>query len=74
MKKRLKNYISTIFGALLMLVALTMFILDRIPSAGIDFSLFEMTAVAVLGWVFLFAKDSLIEGIFLGIFKVKAKD
>jgi hypothetical protein len=48
-----------------------MFILNRIPLYDVDFSWMEMVGTAVLGWVFLMAKDTLLEGIFLNIFKIK---
>ena len=66
----LKNKITSIFGGILMLMALVMFILNRIPLYDVDFSYMEMVGTAVLGWVFLMAKDSLLEGIFLNIFKI----
>jgi len=69
MKTRLKNWITSIFGGVLMALAVTMFILNKMGT--IDFSWLEMVGVAVLGWVFLWAKDTLIEGLFLGIFKMK---
>ena len=53
-----------------MLMALVMFILNRIPIYEVDFSWMEMVGTAVLGWVFLMAKDTLLEGIFLNIFKI----
>lgn len=75
MKQRiLRNWITTIFGSILMLVAVTMLIANRIPQVNVDFSWVEMVGTAVLGWVFLMAKDSLLEGLFLGIFKIKEKE
>ena len=55
-----------------MLLAIAMFVAEKIDK--IDFSWVEMVGVAVLGWVFLWAKDTLIEGLFLGIFKMKEKE
>ena len=71
MKVRLKNWITSIFGGLLMALAITLFILTKLGT--VDFSMWELVAIAVLGWVFLWAKDTLIEGLFLGMFKVKEK-
>ena len=68
-----RNWVTTVFGTLLMLAALAMFIANRIPQANIDFSWLEMVGTALLGWVFLMAKDSLLEGLFMGIFKISAK-
>ena len=69
MKARLKNWITSVFGGLMMLLSIGMFVANKLDK--IDFSWIEMVGVAVLGWVFLWAKDTLIEGLFLGIFKVK---
>lgn len=75
MKNRIiRNWITTIFGTLMMLTALAMLIANRIPEANIDFSWMEMVGTALLGWVFVMAKDSLLEGLFLGVFRIKAKD
>jgi uncharacterized membrane protein len=70
----IKNWITTIFGTLAMFIALAMLIANRIPTANIDFSWFEMIGTALFGWIFLMAKDSLIEGLFMGVFKVKEKE
>ena len=70
-----KNKITSTFGAILMLVALSMFLLDRLPIIeGVEFSWLEMLGTAMLGWVFLMAKDSLLEGLFLNIFKIKQNE
>ena len=75
MKQRIiRNWITTIFGTLLMFTAIAMLIANRIPEANIDFSWMEMVGTALLGWVFLMAKDSLIEGLFMGVFKIKEKE
>lgn len=68
-----RNWVTTVFGTLLMLAALAMLIANRIPQANIDFSWLEMVGTALLGWVFLMAKDSLLEGLFMGVFKIGAK-
>ena len=70
----LKNWITTIFGTMLMFGALAMLIANRIPTANIEFSLWEMILTAVLGWVFLMAKDSILEGLAMGLFRVKEKE
>jgi len=75
MKTRLiRNIITTVIGTLLMLTGIAMLVANRLPSANVDFSWIEMVGTMLLGWVFLMAKDSLIEGLFLGFFKVKAKE
>ncbi len=70
MKTRLKNYFTTAIGILLMLMSVIMFFLPKFVSIK-SFSLLELIMGLVLGWVFLMAKNTLIEGIFLGIFKMK---
>jgi len=75
MKTRLiRNIITTIIGTLLMLTAIAMLVANRIPDTNIDFSWLEMVGTMLLGWVFLMAKDSLLEGLFMGFFKIKAKE
>ena len=69
MKTRFKNYITSTVGALIMLSALAMFILDRLGK--IEFSFMEFLLVVILGWVFLSAKDTLLEGLFFKLFKIK---
>lgn len=67
--ERFRNIYTTLIGAILMMCAVVMYVLSK--WVGYEFSLFEIGGVAVLGWVFLRAKDSLLEGVFMGIFKVK---
>lgn len=71
MKQRLKNKITSSFGIALLGLAIIFFITDKLGK--VDFSLWEMAAVALLGWVFLWSKDTLLEGITMGIFKIKEK-
>jgi len=73
MKKRLQNLITSIAGGLLMLIGIMMFFADSFIK-DLQFSIMESVSVLVLGWVFLMAKDDLIEGLFGGIFKFKKKD
>jgi hypothetical protein len=72
-KRIIQNYITTIFGSVVMFGALVMLVINRLPNTGVDFSLFEMILTALFGWIFVMAKDSLIEGLFMGVFKVKEK-
>lgn len=69
MKERLQNWLTTIIGAILMITAITMYVLSKVK--GFDVSIIETASVAVLGWVFLTAKDTLLEGMFMNIFKIK---
>jgi hypothetical protein len=69
MKERLQNWLTTAIGAVLMLTAITMYILSKVKD--LDISLIETASVAILGWVFLTARDTLLEGLFLNLFKIK---
>jgi hypothetical protein len=69
MKERLQNWLTTSIGAVLMITAIVMYVLSKIK--GYEVSLVETASVAVLGWVFLTARDTLLEGIFMNLFKIK---
>ena len=69
MKERLQNWLTTLIGAVLMLTAITMYVLSKVKD--FDVSLIETASVAVLGWVFLTARDTLLEGMFMNLFKIK---
>lgn len=69
MKERLQNWLTTSIGAVLMVTAIVMYVLSKIK--GYEVSLVETASVAVLGWVFLTARDTLLEGIFMNLFKIK---
>jgi len=70
MKERLKNWITTTIGALLMIAALAMYVVSKFQT-DVDIHVTEIASVAVLGWVFLTARDTLLEGIFMNLFKIK---
>lgn len=72
MRERLQNWMTTIIGALLMIAAVSMYIIEKFKPE-IDIHITEVASVAVLGWVFLTAKDTLLEGVFLNIFRIKKK-
>jgi hypothetical protein len=72
MKERLQNWLTTAIGAVLMLTAITMYVLSKVKD--FDVSLIETASVAVLGWVFLTARDTLLEGMFMNIFKIKKEN
>jgi len=55
-----------------MLTAITMYVLSKVK--GYEVSLIETASVAVLAWVFLTARDTLLEGIFMNLFKINKKD
>ncbi len=71
MKKRLQNWITSIVGAVLMALAIAMYVIDKFYEFEIP--VLETVMVAVLGWVFLTARDTLLEGLFFNLFKVKVK-
>lgn len=71
MKKRLQNWITTSIGALLMVLAVVMYVLDKFYNFEIP--VMEIVTVAILGWVFITARDTLLEGLFLNIFKITKK-
>jgi hypothetical protein len=72
MKARLQNWLTTIIGAILMITAITMYVLSKVK--GYEVSIMETASVAILGWVFLTARDTLLEGVFLNLFKINKKD
>ena len=72
MKDRMQNWLTTSIGAVLMLTAITMYILSKVK--GYEVSLVETASVAVLGWVFLTARDTLLEGMFMNLFKIKKSE
>jgi uncharacterized membrane protein YczE len=70
MKDRLKNWVTTLIGAVLMCVAVAMYVLSKFKPE-VEIHITEMALVAILGWVFLTARDTLLEGVFLNMFKIK---
>lgn len=72
MKDRLQNWLTTAIGAVLMLTAITMYVLSKVKD--FEVSLIETASVAVLGWVFLTARDTLLEGMFMNLFKIKKSE
>lgn len=73
MKERLQNWLTTIIGAVLMVTAITMYVVSKFKP-DMDIHLTEIGSVTVLGWVFLTARDTLLEGMFMNLFKVKKTD
>lgn len=66
---RFREKYTTIIGALIMLAAISMYVVSKFTDFEVSY--IELGAVGVLGWVFLTARDTLLEGIFLGLFKRK---
>ena len=67
--ERLRNWITTVIGALLMTAAVGMYIVGKFK--GHEFNAMEITLTAILGWLLLNAKDTILEGVFLNFFKIK---
>lgn len=71
MKKRLKNWITTVIGIIMMLLGIGMIVVNYFNLVEKDIPVLEIVMIMIFGWTFLFAKDSLLEGMFLSIFKIK---
>jgi hypothetical protein len=69
MKKRLQNWVTTVIGALMMILALVMYMLNNFY--GFEIPNLEIIMMIVLGWVFVTARDTLLEGLFFNLFKIK---
>lgn len=67
--RRFKNWATTIIGALMMLLGVSMYVTNKYFHQ--EFTWVEITLTIVIGWVFLRAKDTLIEGILFGLLKIK---
>lgn len=72
MKERFQSKITTTIGILLMLTALGLYVGSKF--ANYEVTVIELCGVSALGWVFLTAKDSLIEGVLMNVFKIKKED
>jgi hypothetical protein len=70
MKERFKNKITSWIGVILIAVAIFLYIAGKY-SNKFETSTLELATIAVLGWVFLTARDTLLEGLFLNLFKIK---
>jgi len=73
MKERFKNKITSWIGVILMTVAIFLYIAGKY-SEKFETSTLELATIAVLGWVFLTARDTLLEGLFLNLFKIKKEN
>jgi hypothetical protein len=73
MKERLKNKLTSWIGVILMSVAIFLYIAGKY-SDKFETSTLELVTIAVLGWVFLTARDTLLEGLFLNLFKIKKEE
>jgi hypothetical protein len=63
MKDRINNPRTTLMGVAIFVLALALLIIGKL-------TVLEFITLTVLSWVFIAAKDSLLEGITAGIFKL----
>jgi len=73
MKERLKNKITSWIGVVLIAVVIFLYVAGKY-SDKFETSTLELATIAVLGWVFLTARDTLLEGLFLNLFKIKKEE
>ena len=72
-KYRLREGITTFIGLLFLIATLTMIVMNLFYEK--DFAAWHtIIPISLLGWVFLWSKNSLLEGITLGLFKVKSNE
>lgn len=70
LQNRLREGITTFIGFLFLLGSLSMVVMNLFFEK--DFAVWStIIPISLLGWIFLWAKNSLLEGITLGIFKTK---
>lgn len=68
-KHRLRESVTTFIGVLFLIGSLIMIVMNLFYEK--DFAAWStIIPISLLGWVFLWAKNSLLEGITLGLFKV----
>ena len=70
-KNRFKEKYTTIIGAIIMVAAVGLWVTGFFVDLKRPITKIELAGGVALGWVFLRAKDSLIEGLFKGVFKAK---
>lgn len=72
-KHRLREGVTTIIGLLFLLLSLTMTVMNIFYDK--EFAAWStIIPISILGWVFLWSKNSLLEGITLGLFKTKQNE
>jgi hypothetical protein len=72
MKERFKNWITSVIGIAIMLSACVWkFIPVMAEKVNYEASTLDFVLLLFVGWVFLSAKDSLIEGVLGGLVKLK---
>lgn len=73
MKKRFKDIITTTIGSLIMISGLLSYILGMFGIID-EISTYTICIIEFLGWVFVSAKDSLLEGISLNLLNLKKNE
>jgi len=70
LQNRLREGVTTLIGFLFLLGSLSMVVMNLFFDE--DFAAWStIIPISLLGWIFLWAKNSLLEGITLGLFKNK---
>lgn len=70
-KTQIRNWATTAFGILIWVGAIVLFLFDK--AGKVEMGVFEFILLGLFGWVFVMAKNSLIEQITLRMFKVEDK-
>lgn len=69
MKKRFKNWITTVIGIVIMLLAVLMIVMNTFYGSDIHWT--EVGITLGIGWIFLMARDEWIKGILGKVLGVK---
>ena len=73
LKNRLREGMTTFIGVLFLFSGITMIVMNLFFEK--DFAAWSsIIHVSLLGWVFLWSKNSLLEGITLGLFKIRPNE
>lgn len=73
MRKRFTEKYTSIIGAIILLIAVGLYTVSKFKPE-FEVNSIELATVATLGWVFLTARDTLLEGLFLNLFKINKSD
>lgn len=80
MKKRFKNIATTIIGLFVALSATSVYFWGDLIALTLGYeesfsiSVLEYATLLILSWVFVSAKDTLLEGLFFKLFKIKSTE
>ena len=73
MKERFRNLITTIIGTMIMLSGVLALLLDMFGIIA-PISIWTIAIIELLGWLFVAAKDTLLEGLTFNLFKLKKSE